>query len=229
MSTKYTVIRLTHGGEKFEILVDPDRALAYKQGRKQELSKLLVVDEVFTDARRGERASADRLRTTFGTSDPLKAAEMILEQGKLQLTSEQRQEMVEQKKKQIVYLISRNYADPRTKLPHPPSRIEQALEQVHLPIDPFEDAEEQVKKFAKALLPILPLSMEKIVLALRIPHQYANKAYGSVKNMAEVQKQEWQPDGSWIAIVEIAAGLRVDFMDKIGKATGGSAEVKILD
>jgi ribosome maturation protein SDO1 len=228
MSTKYTVVRLTQGGEKFEILVDPDLALAYKEGRKADISKILAIDAVFTDTKKGEHASAEQMQSLFGTSAPMKVAETILEKGKLQLTTEQRQRMTEQKKKQIIYLISRNYIDPRTKLPHPPLRIEQAMEQVHLPIDPFKDAEEQVQAIVNALRSILPLSMEQISLAIKIPAQHATKAYGIVKNLAAIKREEWQSDGSWIAVVELPAGLRGEFLDKLGKTTGGNLEVKII-
>jgi len=228
MSTKYTVVRLTQGGEKFEILVDPDLALAYKDGKRGDLSKILVIDAVFTDAKKGEHASSEKMESLFGTSDPMKVAMIILDKGKLQLTTEQRQRMTEQKRKQIIYLISRNYIDPRTKLPHPPLRIEQAMEQVHLPIDPFKDAEEQVQTFVKALRSILPLSMEQISLAIKIPAEYATKAYGTVKNLAEIRREEWQSDGSWIAVVEMPAGLKGEFLDKVGKITAGNLEVKTI-
>jgi len=228
MSTKYTVVRLTQGGEKFEILVDPDLALAYKDGKRGDLSKILVIDAVFTDAKKGEHASSEKMESIFGTSDPMKVAMIILDKGKLQLTTEQRQRMTEQKRKQIIYLISRNYIDPRTKLPHPPLRIEQAMEQVHLPIDPFKDAEEQVQTFVKALRSILPLSMEQISLAIKIPAEYATKAYGTVKNLAEIRREEWQSDGSWIAVVEMPAGLKGEFLDKVGKITAGNLEVKTI-
>lgn len=228
MSTKYTMIRLTQGGEKFEILVDPKLALAYKERRQGEIAKILVVDEIFLDGKKGERAPAEKLKSVFGTNDRMKVASIILEKGKLQLTTDQRQEMVEQKRKQIIYLISKSYVDPRSKLPHPPARIEQAMEQIHLSIDPFEDAEEQVRAFVKAFRPILPLAMEQMSLELRIPSQYATKAYGTVKNLAEIKKSEWQSDGSWNAIVEVPVALRGEFLEKLGKITAGSLEAKIL-
>ena len=229
MSTKYTVVRLTLGGEKFEILVDPDLALAYKEEKKGDLSKILVVDTVFTDAKKGERASTGQMQSLFGTNDPMKVAMMILERGRLQLTTEQMRKMTEQKKKQIIYLISRNYIDPRTKLPHPPTRIEQALEQVHLPIDPSKDAEEQVQTFVNGLRSILPLSMERISLAIKIPAAHATKAYGTVKSFGEIKREEWQSDGSWIALVELPAGLKGEFLDKLGRVTGGNLEVKMMN
>jgi len=228
MSRKYTIVRLSQGGEKFEILVDPDSALAYKEGKGGEISRILAVDTIFLDARRGIRAPAEKMESLFGTSDPVKVAAIILERGRLLLTAEQRRRMIEQKRKQIIHLISRNYVDPRTKLPHPPLRIEQAMDQVHIPIDPFKDAEEQVQAFVKALRPILPLSMEQVSLAIKIPAEHVPRAYGTVKNLAEIRREEWQSDGSWIAVVKLPAGLKGEFLEKLGKITGGDLQVRVI-
>ena len=77
-------------GEHFEILVNPDAALSFKQGKKVEPSQVLVADEVYSDASKGLRASDDKLRKAFQTEDHTKAAFEILRRGELQLTQEQR-------------------------------------------------------------------------------------------------------------------------------------------
>ena len=228
MSDRYTLVRYTHAGEKFEILVDPDKGLAYKRGELDDVSETLVIDTVFTDANKGERASMEKLESVFGTSDPLKVAETMFERGTFQLTAQQRKAMTEQKLKQIVSIISRNYVDPRTKLPHPPARIENALGEAHVSVDPFRDAEEQVKEVAKALSPILPLSMESVEIAVKIPPEHASKAYGIVKSLSEIKRDEWQSDGSWIAVVVVPAAMQVELLDRLGKATQGNLQTKIL-
>lgn len=228
MSDKYTLVRYAQAGEKFEILVDPDKGLAYKRGELSDVSEALVLDTIFTDANKGERASMDKLETAFGTSDPLKVAEIMFVRGILQLTAHQRRVMAEQKLKQIISIISRNYVDPRTKLPHPQTRIENALEEAHVSIDHFRDAEEQVKEVVKALMPILPLSMESVEIAIKIPPEHASKAYGIVKNLGEIKRDEWQSDGSWIAVVVVSAAMQVELFDRLGKATQGNLQTKIL-
>ena len=40
--TDVTVVRFSHEGEKFEIMVKPDPALEYKLGKKKDLSAVLV-------------------------------------------------------------------------------------------------------------------------------------------------------------------------------------------
>jgi len=227
MSQRYTIARLTHEGETFEILVKPDQALAYRLGKTTSLSGVLVADTIFTDANKGTKPSEEKLRKAFGTTDPVKIAEVILKKGILQLTTEQRKQLIEDKRKQIIAFISRHCVDPRTNLPHPPLRVEQAIQQIHFSIDPFKDAEEQAKDVIKLLRAVLPLKMEQVQVSIRIPPQYASKAYGTVKGFGTIKREEWRSDGSWYAVVEMPAGLYGPFLEKIGEITRGSAEAKL--
>jgi ribosome maturation protein SDO1 len=229
MSDKYTMVRYSHSGDRFEILVDPDRGLAYKQGRLTNVSKALMIDTVFTDANKGEKPTQAKLEEVFGTSDPLKVAEIMFEKGILLLTAQQRKEMTEQKLRQIINVISHTYVDPSTKLPHPPLRIENAISEAKVSIDPFRDTEEQLKGVVEALRPILPLSMEAVEIAIKIPPEYASKSYGIVKDLAEIKRDEWTSDGSWIAVVSISAALRGELLDRLGKATQGNLQTRMMN
>jgi len=228
MSDRYTIARLTHDGDHFEILTKPDPALAYRLGKTTTVSQVLAADIIFTDAGKGTKASEERLQAVFGTIDPVKVAEVILKKGTLQLTTEQRKQLVEDKRNQIVSFISRECIDPKTNLPHPPLRIEQAMKQIHFSIDPSKSVEEQSKEIIKLLRPIIPLKMEKITVAVRIPAEHASKAYGSVKGYGTLKKDQWQADGSWIAVVEMSAGSYGPFLDTLGKITKGNLEAKMI-
>ncbi|UCG45186.1 MAG: ribosome assembly factor SBDS [Candidatus Bathyarchaeota archaeon] len=226
MSERHTVARMTREGEHFEILVDPQHALSYRLGKTTSISKVLIADTIFTDANKGLRASEDILQRVFQTLDSSAIADVILKKGTLQLTTEQRRQMTQDKRRQIISFISRQSVDPRTNLPHPPLRIEQAMEQIHYPIDPFKEAEEQAKEIIRLLRPVLPLKMEKISVSVHIPPEYASKAYGTVKGFGQIRREEWRADGSWFAIVELPAGLYGPFLDKVGEITRGALEVK---
>ena len=228
MSERYTVARMTHNGDHFEILTKPQRALAYKVGKTSSVSEVLATDIIFTDSGKGLKASEEKLKEVFGTTDPLKIAAVILKKGTLQLTTEQRKQLVEEKRRQIVSFISRECVDPKTNLPHPPLRIEQAMKQIHYSIDSSRGVEEQAKEILKLLLPIIPLKMDKISVAIRIPSEHASKVYGTVKAFGTIKKDQWQADGSWAAILEISAGLYGPFLDKLGKMTRGNLETKMV-
>ncbi|MEM3031076.1 MAG: ribosome assembly factor SBDS [Candidatus Micrarchaeia archaeon] len=221
------VAHIEHHGKRFELLVDPNLAFLYRTGRKPDLANVLVAEEVFENARKGERHKAEEVKKAFGTNDIYKIAEVILRKGELQLTTEQRKEMLEEKRRKIIAMLARECIDPRTGAPHPPQRIEKAMEEARVRIDPFKDAEAQVEEVLKALRLILPLRFEKIRIAVKVPAEFAQKAYGTLKSHG-LQKEEWQPSGDLIAVLEMPAGMQGEFYDRINKLTGGRVETKIL-
>ncbi len=228
MSQKFTLARLVVSGERFEVMVNPEKALEYKLGKQVPLSQILVYDTIFRDVSKGQRASEEKIKKVFGTTDPLKIVKIILDKGELQLTTEQRRRLIEDKKKQIIAFISKHCVDPRTGLPHPPLRVEQALAQAKVSIDPFRGVEEQAKEVIQALRPILPLKTELALLEVKIPPQYAPATYGALKSFGTIKREQWLSDGSLLAVIEIPAGLQVNFLEKLGNLTKGTAQSKIL-
>src|SRR3989338_11152528 len=109
---------MDYGGKRFEILVDSDLARMYREGRKNELNNVLVVEEIFENARKGERHKSSDLQKAFGTTDVFAIAETILKKGELQLTTDQRRKMLEEKRKKIVAILAR--AGDYTPPPPPP-------------------------------------------------------------------------------------------------------------
>ena len=228
------IIRLKTHGERFEIVVNPDLAYKYRVSKftnDEELGLLdiLETDAIFSNASKGERASIDTLALIFDTDDFKTIAERILKTGELQLTAAQRDSMTEQKKKQIVTFITKNCIDPKTKLPHPPNRIENAITQVRVSINPFSSVEEQSLDVIRAIRTILPIRLEQVKMALKIPGDFSGKVYGIVKRETTVVQDEWGTDGSWMVIVTLAAGLQASFLEKIANICRGREEVRILE
>jgi ribosome maturation protein SDO1 len=228
MSEKFTTARITKTGEKFEILVKPDPALDYKMGKALSLSQVLVIDEIYSDAGKGTRASAEKLEKAFGTADAAKIAEEIMRHGELQLTTEQRRQLVEDKRKQVIAFISRNCIDPRSGTPHPPLRIEQALNQVKYSIDPFKNADEQAKDIIDELRALIPIKMEQMRVAVKVLAEFSAKSYGTIKNYGTITREEWQADGALVVVVEMPAGLYGPFVERLGKITQGTIQTKVL-
>jgi ribosome maturation protein SDO1 len=227
-SSKFTTVKLTIAGEHYEILVNPDSALSYKQGRKVEPSAVIVADEVYSDARKGLRASSDKLKLHFGTDDHAKAALEVLNRGELNLTQEQRKKLTDEKRKAIIAAISKNFVDPRTLLPHPPLRIDQAMQEARVNVDPFQDANEQMKTVVESLRTILPLKSEKIKLQVKVAAQYSGQAIGVLKTFGDIMKEDWLADGTLSAIVEIPAGGQPGLLDRLGSTTKGAAQVTVV-
>jgi ribosome maturation protein SDO1 len=214
--------------QRFEILVDPDKALEVKKRVKVNLEDLLAYPAVYKDSRKGEVVSEQDLQKVFGTTDIMKIAERIIKEGELQLTTEQRRRMVEQKKIQIANIISKRGINPQTNTPHPPQRIINAMEQVGVNIDPFLDAELQVDKVLKSIKTILPIKFQKVTIEIKIPPQFSGSAYSVLKGVGSVVGEEWRGDGSLLVRVEILAGMQDELFQKLASLTHGNFESKIL-
>jgi ribosome maturation protein SDO1 len=215
------------GGERFEIIVDPDLAQQYKKGQKKELNNVLTVEEIFKNFRKGERHTAAALQKAFGTTDTFAIAERIIKHGDLALTTEQKRVMLEERKKQIIAILARECIDPRTGAPHTQMRLEQALEQSRVHIDAFKEASEQLDEVVKAMRPIIPMKFEHVRIAVKIGPEHAQRVFGMLKGYG-MQKTEWATSGALIAVMEMPAGMQGEFFEKLNKATAGTAETKIL-
>jgi len=227
------IARLSKGGERFEILVDPKVAIKIKEegdvGEDIDLMEALAIDKVFRDARKGDVASEDVLSRVFGTLDVLEISKTIILQGEIKLTSEQIREMRERKKKQIISFIHRNAVDPKTGAPHPPSRIEKALDEAGVHIDPFKGVEDQANEVIKKIRAILPLKIERVILAIKVPPEYSGKAYGVLRGFGRIKQEEWDKDGSWLCLMEIPAGVQEELYEKINEVTKGEAQTKLIE
>lgn len=223
-------IRVTYddNGRTFEILVNPDDALAYKRGdSSKDFENILFVREIFKDVSTGERASQTDVEDVFNTDRIVEAAEEIFDNGRMELTTEQKNQLREEKRKRIINLIARQAMNPQTNTPHPPKRIENALEEITVTIDPLTPAEEQVGDIIEKLRPKLPISLEKKAVALRIPHKYAGKCQGIVQNMTEVQEEEWGND-AYMAKVKLPAGIQKELVNKLNEICSGDFELREL-
>lgn len=224
------IARLERNGERFEILVDPEMANKFREGEEGvELIEILAVEEVFKDAHRGDRATDEILNKTFSTTEIIKIAAYIIEKGEIQLTTEQRKKMQAEKKKQVINLLARNCINPVTKTPHPPQRLEMALDEIKFNIDPFKSAESQVNEALKALRPVIPIRMEMTTIAVKVHGSHYGKLIGDMRGYGKILKEEWTKEGDWVFVIEIPAGLQIDFFDEINGKTHGEAESKILN
>ena len=228
MTDKLTVVKYTFEGNKFEILVKPDPALDYKLGKIKEIAPVLVSDEIYSDSSQGTRASSEKLQKVFKTEDALVIAEKILQKGDLNLTTDQRRKMTTEKRKQIIVFIAKTFVDPRSHFPHPPTRIEQALVDARVSIDPFKSVEEQVKDIVEKLRSIIPLKSENLLLEISVPAQYVAQSYSVLKSTGVLKKEDWKPNGSLKAILEIPAAARPNVIDRLGAITKGTAFVEMI-
>jgi ribosome maturation protein SDO1 len=220
--------RLKTHGATFEVLVDPDGALALRRGEDIKIEDILAVEDVFENASRGDRSAEDDLIKAFETTDVVTIAEKIIRKGEISLTAEQRKQIIENKRRQVVEIIARNAINPQTKAPHPPARIDQAIKEAKVNIDPAKSTDELVNIAMKAIRPLIPIRFEEVEVAVKIPPAYAPKAYGEIAAFGKVTREAWQNNGAWIGVVKIPAGMQTDFYSLVNRVSKGEAETKLL-
>jgi ribosome maturation protein SDO1 len=222
--------RLESHGERFEVLVDPDAALAIKREEFDgDLEDVIAAEDVFEDASRGDRPAESALEEVFGTTEPLEIIPEVIRRGEIQITAEQRREMQEQKHKQLVNRITRNAVNPQMdNAPHPPERIESALEETDFRIDPMEPVETQVDDALDALRPVIPIRFDEVTIAVQVPADYAGSAQSQIRQFGELEREEWQNDGSWVGVLTFPAGMQNEFYDLVNEITSGEAETQII-
>lgn len=219
------IAKIDKAGKHFEILVDPELAYDLREGKSVSVNRMLATNVVCTDSKKGLRASPKDIETAFGTLDIEKIGESIVRHGEIQLTTEFRRKKVEERRKQIAAFISRNAINPQTRVPHPPERILNAMEQGRVSVDPFKPAEQQVDDVVKVIKEILPISIEQTTLNIEIPARYSARAYGVVKEYG-IEKEEWLSDGSFFARITIAAGLKENVYRRLAALTEGNVKVE---
>ena len=250
----YIIGRIEKEGRTFEMLLDPEKAWEAKKTIRDEINKRLKdgkdksrisIEElmknpnisidlifesftVFEDLRRGKKATDGDMEAVFNTTDGRIIASTILLDGEINWTKAQREEERDKKLKQIITIISKNAINPQNKKPHPYQRIEKAIEEAKIKIDLMKNPEEQVDDVVKQIRTIIPIRMEQVELALKVPSVFTAKGYNIVAQLAQIKKEEWQSDGSWASVVSLPAGLQMELIDKLNKLTHGRVQIKVL-
>ena len=216
--------RMEKGGKRYELLLDPEMVDDFKNDPDSiNIDDFLAMDEVFHDARGGERPTEEAIENTFGTQDILEIAKTILNKGSIQLTTNQRKAIVEKMRQKIIHHIHSQAVDPKTKSPHPVTRIELALEESRYSVDPFKKLELQIKDAVDKLKVLIPLSFETMRLAFKVP----GSAYGGAMRVLRNYhvKDGWLEDGTWACVIEIPAGMKGEIIGQIMKVSS-QTEVK---
>jgi ribosome maturation protein SDO1 len=222
--------RLETHGERFEVLVDPDAALEMKRGEFEgDLEDVIAARDVFENASRGDRPAEEALEEVFDTTEPMDIIPEVIERGEIQITAEQREEMQERKKRKLITTISRNAINPQMDdAPHPPERIENALEEAGFTVDPMEPAEAQVDEALEALRPVIPIRFEEVTVAVQLPADYAGSGQAKIREFGDLDREEWQADGSWVGVLTFPAGMQNDFFDLVNEVSEGEGETQII-
>ncbi len=225
---KAVVAKLKKSGKSYEILVDPQKALDFKNGKSVSINDVVITEEIFYDAKKGTRASEHELEKVFGTDDKTEICKIIIKEGSVPSTVEMVRKDLDEKRKQIVNMIHKNVVDPGTGRPHPPQRIDAAMNEAKVRIDENKSAEKQIHDVIEKLRKIIPIKFEVREILLRVLAPYAGKASTIIRTFGKVLNESWESDGSLKANVEIPAGMQEEFEIALNNLSKGTVEVKIV-
>ena len=153
MSNNTLIIKYSKGGYKLQAFVDKALYNDFKFEKKG-IRDICLSDTLATEA--GEKLSEEVMSTVFGTSDVWKCFEEIVMKGEPQYSIQERREMTENRRKQIVEYIVKTYINPQTNLPHPATRIENGMKSIKgLKIDLNVGGATQGDSIVKQLKPTL--------------------------------------------------------------------------
>ncbi len=215
--------RIKVKGKHYEISVELDEALKIKSD-KGDITKALLSNQIYYDLKKGTIASQSDLKEAFQTTNIYEIAKQIIKKGEVQKTQEFRDEEKEKKIKQVVNLILQNASDQHGN-PYTEERIKSAISEVHYSFD-SRPAEKQMHELISKLKQVIPIKVQVRRIKLTIPAQYTGQAYGLLQENKE--SEEWLSNGNLQIIMNIPAGLLMDFYDKLNSITHGTVHSEEL-
>ncbi|HIG51878.1 ribosome assembly factor SBDS [Candidatus Parvarchaeota archaeon] len=215
--------RIKLKNKNFEISVDLDEALKVKDGTGN-VSSALNSNSVYYDLKKGTVVSLSDLKDSFGTDDIYQIAERIMKNGEIQKNQEYRESERDEKIKQVISLIIQNSSDQHGR-PFTEERIKKAMEEIHYNFD-NRPAEQQMTDLVNELKKIIPIKIEVKRIKIVIPASFTGQVYGLISSYKETE--EWLDNGDLEVILNIPAGIQIDFYEKLNSITHGAIQSEDL-
>lgn len=223
------VAKIKRGEHTFEILVYPFQAWDFRLEKSDlKIEEVLAYEEIYSDLQKANVASRELLLEVFQTDDIYKIADKIVKDGDIQLTTAQKQMMMEKREKEIISYISKYAHDPKNKTPIPEQRIVNAFEELKIKINLNKQKEKEIEEIVDKLKRIMPISFEKIILVIEIPSTYAGKASAIIYKQ-EIVDQKWLSSGALVAKIKIPAGVKQQLVSDLNNITHGNLVVSTSD
>ena len=221
------IAKLSKDSHHFEIFVEPYLAWDYKHGKEINFDDVFGMEEIYSDSAKGKTASQEVLKQVFGTEDFLEIAKKIIIDGEVQLTTAQRNQMLEKRKNDIINFIAKNANDPREKTPIPPQRIINALEEAKYKFNLSRRRDDEIKEVLLILKKIMPISLDKLEISIEVPASYSGKIM-PILHKYNILEEKWMPNGSLFAKVAIPAGLKNNLISDFNNITKGEVTINVL-
>jgi len=218
-------LKYKKGSEQFEVLVDFDLLLEFKK-KPEEISvyDVLADNKIFKDQKKGQIASEQTLNTIFENKTEQEILKEILLKGTCQIPTAYINKLREEKKEQIINYIAQEAVNPQTRSKYTPSMISTSFSQITFNVDPQKDFVLQAEEALHLLKRVIPISMQRVLLAIKVPGQYCGSFYGEFRRKGTVKKEFYDDTGNLNINFEISESRLDDVINFIKKNTNNEGE-----
>lgn len=117
--------------------------------------------------------------------------------------------------------------DPRSKTPHPVTRIENALDTLKFHAEPDLPLERQIAEIVKRLPDVMPVRRAEIEAVLIVPNAHVGQAAGVVPRFAKVARENYTEDGCRMEIT-LVPGDYDSLVAELAKVTKGDFQLEVV-
>jgi ribosome maturation protein SDO1 len=219
--------RFSRDNDYFEIWVDPEMAWDYKHGKTNiNFNDMIALDTIYCDAKKGEEAKQDKIQEVFKTNNLEDVVKKIIINGEVQITTSQRNEMLERRKKDIIEFITKNAHDPKANTAVPSQRIINALEEIKYKFSLSRKKDDEIKEVLFKLQKVMPISLEKISVFLEVPAAYTGRVQ-PILHKYEIEEEKWAPTGVLFVKIKTPVGLKSNLINELNNITHGQIIIKV--
>lgn len=149
--TNVAIVKLKVGKESFELACFKNKIQQYREKIESDINEVLQVREIFTNAIKGDKANKKLLEKTFPNLNKDKIIDLILNKGDLQVSDKERENNLNNLKKDIASIIVEKTYDTKSGKPFTQKSILDAMKEIGVNINNKEDSKKQALKYIKEI------------------------------------------------------------------------------
>jgi ribosome maturation protein SDO1 len=75
---------------------------------------------------------------------------------------------------------------------------------------------------------VIPIRFEEVTMAVQLPADHAGSGQAQIREFGDLEREEWQNDGSWVGVLTFPAGLQNDLYDLVNEVTSGEGDARVI-
>ncbi|KAK9453141.1 SBDS protein C-terminal domain-containing protein [Dipodascopsis uninucleata] len=228
--TNVSLVRMRKGKRRFELACYQNKVQDWRSGVETDLDEVLQIHSIFLNVSKGQVASNEDLKSSFGSTDVDKIILEILKKGDLQVGEKERQAKLQQQHATVIEMIASKCVNPNTKRPYPTTIIEKALSELGVNILGNRSPKAQALDAIKQLVAkqIIPIARARMRIRLTADAKEAKKYRESIIALVEqIEDEDWSTE--WECTGFIDPGNFRALSELLKNESKGRASIEVLD